>query len=87
MSDKIASIVDMERELDAAIDQLVDLKREIIRKLDQMDTTEAMYLTERYLNLHTPAHIAEEHGVTTRWVRDIISRGVAHLQVVLSSDS
>ncbi len=60
ISTTVAKIVDLEREIDEAIDGLITLKRDILRAIDAIEKPELrLVLGERYLHLKPWREIAE----------------------------
>ena len=70
MESRVVKIVDLEREINAEIDELVDLKRDIIRELiAQIRKPEYRTRLElRYLGFRTWDAIAEEMGFEPRTI-------------------
>lgn len=90
VSDKVgntvAKIVDMEAEINDAIDTFVDLKREISLTLDQIaDPDELRLLHLRYFQYMPWEEIAVEMGYTYRNVCYIHSRALQSVSKLLES--
>lgn len=69
LSDTIAKIIDLEKEIDADIDKLVNLKKEIISVIDSIDHSEMIdLLYRRYLKYEKWEKIAVEMNYNIRWV-------------------
>ena len=65
----IAKIVDMEREINGDIDRLVDAKREAMAVIRQVEHPDQQLVLElRYLDFKSWPAIAEEMGLSPRWV-------------------
>ena len=80
MADKIAAVVDTERETEAMADELLDLKTYMIDAINRLpNSKEALFLTERYINGKDSAEIAKETNYTRRWVQKFIKKGRDHL--------
>ena len=88
MADRLAAVVDVERETDALIDELVDLKNFMITAINQLpDSKEAMFLTERFIEGKSTEKIAKEKHYTRRWVQQIVKVGTEHLDAFLENTS
>ena len=88
MADRIAAVVDAERETDALVDELVDLKNRMIGAINQLpDSKEAMFLTERFIEGKSTDTIAKEKHYTHRWVQQIVKVATEHLDVILENTS
>lgn len=72
MGDAIAKIVDLEREIDKAVDEYVDKKKEVIAVLEKIqnpDQLEVLY--KRYIQYESFEQISNEMGMTYRNVCNI----------------
>ncbi len=88
MADKVAAVVDAERETDALVDELADLKNRMIEAINQMpDSKEAMFLTARFIEGRSTEEIAKEKHYTRRWVQQIVKDSTEHLDVILEKTS
>lgn len=84
MADAINRCVDMEREIDAAVDTLVDIKREVVATLEQLDSpTEYRFLHMRYIQHKSLQEIADHYGREYGWATTTHGRAVAHVQEIL----
>ena len=85
MADKIAAVVDAERETDALVDELVQLKNELITYVNRLpDPKETMFITERYLEGKETDDIAEAHHYSRRRIQQLLKSGTEHLDAILS---
>ena len=88
MADRIAAVVDTERETDALVDELVDLKNRMISAINLLpDSKEAMFLTARFIEGRSTEEIAQEKHYTRRWVQQIVKDGTEHLDEILEKTS
>ena len=72
MEDTITKIVDLENEIDAAIDALVDLKRDIIQVINQVGNSEYRLLLEkRYLRCEPWEEIAVAMQYSLRYIHKL----------------
>lgn len=81
----IAKIVDMECEINEEIDRLVDAKREsmaVIRQVEHPD--QQLVLELRYLDFKSWPSIAEEMGLSPRWVQTLHERALAAVENIFS---
>lgn len=94
--DGIAKLVDLEKDIDSAIDKFVDLKREIISAIDNLEKVEqADILYKRYLQydrdngykLKTWEEIAVEMGYSYQWVCKIHGRALQNLEKIINAKS
>ena len=85
MQDRIAAIVDAERETDALVDELVDLKNTVGSAINRLsDPREVDYLTRRYFMGSSVRDIAREDNYSRRRVEQILKDGVTHLEPLLA---
>lgn len=81
----IAKIVDMEREINEDIDRLVDAKREAMAVIRQVEHPDQQLVLElRYLDFKSWPAIAEEMGLSLRWVQTLHERALAAVENIFS---
>lgn len=81
----IAKIVDMEREINEDIDRLVDAKREAMAVIRQVEHPDQQLVLElRYLDFKSWPAIAEEMGLSPRWVQTLHERALAAVENIFS---
>lgn len=81
----IAKIVDMECEINEEIDRLVDAKREAMAVIRQVKHPDQQLVLElRYLDFKSWPSIAEEMGLSTRWVQTLHERALAAVENIFS---
>lgn len=81
----IAKIVDMEREINEEIDRLVDAKREAMAVIRQVEHPDQQLVLEfRYLDFKSWPSIAEEMGLSPRWVQTLHERALAAVENIFS---
>lgn len=81
----IAKIVDMEREINEEIDRLVDTKREAMAVIRQVKHPDQQLVLElRYLDFKSWSSIAEEMGLSPRWVQTLHERALAAVENIFS---
>ena len=81
----IAKIVDMEREINGEIDRLVDAKREAMAVIRQVKHPDQQLVLElRYLDFKSWPSIAEEMGLSPRWVQTLHERALAAVENIFS---
>ena len=81
----IAKIVDMEREINEEIDRLVDVKREAMAVIRQVEHPDQQLVLElRYLDFKSWPAIAEEMGLSPRWVQTLHERALAAVENIFS---
>lgn len=84
MQDVIVKIIEIERELDADIDQLIDLKHEIIDVIGQISDPPAQVVLEyRYVCYRQWKDIAAELGMHIRNVYRLHDRGLQEVEKIL----
>lgn len=81
----IAKIVDMEREINEDIDRLVGAKREAMAVIRQVEHPDQQLVLElRYLDFKSWPAIAEEMGLSPRWVQTLHERALAAVENIFS---
>lgn len=81
----IAKIVDMEGEINEDIDRLVGAKREAMAVIRQVEHPDQQLVLElRYLDFKSWPAIAEEMGLSPRWVQTLHERALAAVENIFS---
>ena len=77
LGETVAKIVDLEREIDAKVDELMGHYRKIREAVSQIpDAKEREVLLRRYMQGQSWEEIAERMGVTERWVYQVDRKSV-----------
>ena len=85
MADTICKIVDLEREINEDIDRLVGAKREAMAVIRQVEHPDQQLVLElRYLDFKSWPSIAEEMGLSPRWVQTLHERALAAVENIFS---
>lgn len=72
LSDTIANIIDLEKEINEDIDQFVDIKKECMNMIDRLEDPKSIALLyKRYFEYKTFEQIADEMDLSTRWVIEL----------------
>lgn len=82
MSETIARIVDMEKEIELLKDRLEESKYEAYHYFDQIPIDSASLLTDRYIEGKKNRKICEERFITERHIRRLMSEAINELQEV-----
>ena len=86
MADRIAAVVDAERETDALVDELVDLKNCMIDAINQLpDPKDVKLLTERYIDGKSTDEMAEETHYSRRRIQQLLREGTERLDTLLAT--
>ena len=86
LADRVAMVMDAEKEADEMIDEMVDLRRRVVAAINQMDDlSQATFITARYLEGKTTKEIAQEHHYSVRWIEQRISDGMDKLTEILGA--
>lgn len=83
MSDAVARCVDMQKEIDALIEQLVQAKKEVLAVIEQLDPDEYDVLHMRYIQHMTNNDVAESKGHGASWASTMHTRGCESVQRIL----
>ena len=83
MADAVNRYIDIEREIDAAIDALVDKKREIISVIEQLNATEYDVLHKLYVQGKDLQAVADDFGKSYGWAATIKGRALQSVQRIL----
>lgn len=84
--ERYMKIIEAGEEIDKRIDVLVDKKIEASRKIDRLDTldsTSAVILRERYINLKTWEEISESMNYSLRHVMNLHSKALFEFDEVV----
>lgn len=77
----VAKLIDLERDIDKAIDRLIDLKKEAAEMIDGLDDDLLrLVLTHRYINGRTWCEVAYELGCTPQWAHKLHARALAEFE-------
>ena len=78
MADALNRCIDIEREIDEAVDRLIDTKRGVIALLEKLESpTEYRILHDRYIKYMTLQEIADKYGKEYGWVTTTHGRALA----------
>ena len=78
MADAINRCIDIEREIDEAVDRLVDTKRGVIALLEKLESpTEYRILHDRYIKYMSLQEIADKYGKEYGWATTTHGRALA----------
>mgnify|MGYP001270405919 CR=1 FL=1 len=81
MESMMTKIVDLEKEVDSAVDTLVELKAEIAEMISQVPKeTQRKILTARYLEFNSWSEIAESLFLDVRWVQRQHTRALESIE-------
>lgn len=84
MADALSKCIDIEAEIDRAVDRLVDTKREIIAVIEQIDSPiEYNVLHLKYIQFKDFQTIADKYGKEYGWATTTHGRALAHVQEIL----
>ena len=84
MADALDKCIDMEAEIDRAVDQLIDRKREAVAILEQLDSPiEYNLLHMRYVQFWDLQTIADHYKREYGWATTTHGRAIAHVQRIL----
>ena len=87
MSDSLAHIVDMEKEIGRRTDRLTEFKCEAYRYLDRLPPERASLLVDRYFEGKKNSQICSERFITERHLRRLMNEAVHALQEVLNHEA
>ena len=83
MADAIAKCVDIEAEIDRAVDNLIEAKKEVIQTIERLDSaTEYNVLHLRYIQFKTLQEIADHYGRDYGWVTTTHGRALKNVERV-----
>lgn len=83
MADAIAKCVDIEAEIDRAVDNLIDIKKEVIQIIEKLDSaTEYNVLHMRYIQYKSLQDIADHYGRDYGWVTTTHGRALKNVERV-----
>ena len=85
MADAIARYVDIEKEIDAAIDKFVDTRNHIISVIEQLPVTEYDILHKVYVQGIELADVAAASGKSYSWVTSKHGRALKAVQDILDA--
>ena len=83
MADAVARYMDIEREINAAIDELVDHRQEIINTIEQLPVTEYDILHKVYIQNIDFYDVADGYNKSYSWATSVHGRALRNLQKIL----
>lgn len=84
MANAVEKCVDIEAEIDRAVDNLVDTKKEVIQTIEELySATEYNVLHMRFIQYKTLEEIADHYGKDYEWAKKTCQRGIGHVYCVL----
>lgn len=84
MADAVARYMDIEREINAAIDKLVERRKEIIKTIEQLPPIEYDILHKVYIQGRDFFDVADVYNKSYSWVTTVHGRSLKHLQGILN---
>lgn len=87
MADAVARYMDIERDINAAIDELVDRRQEIIDTIEKLPTIEYDILHKVYIQGQDFNVVADGYGKSYSWVATIHGRGLKRVQNIINNRS
>lgn len=85
MASAVERCVDMESEIDRAVDNLVDTKKDVIQTIEELySATEYNVLHMRFIQYKTLEEIADHYNKNYEWAKKTCQRGMYHVQCVLN---
>lgn len=85
MADAINRYIDLELEIDAAIDALVDKKREVIAVIEQLSATEYDLLHKIYVQGKDLQTAADDYDKSYSWITTMHGRALQSVQRILDA--
>ena len=86
MSDTIATIVDMEKEIDQQANELLNTKREALRLLDKTKAGSASILIKRFFENKSVQELGNILGLTRRQAQRKLTDAILEFQHVLDEE-
>lgn len=85
MESAIARYLDIDKEIDQAIDELVDAKKEVINVIEQIgDDTEYDVLHMIYVQYLTFDDVADKYGKSYSWAKTVNGRALRNVQDIIN---
>ena len=84
MADALNKCIDMEAEIDRAVDKLIDEKREVVAIIEKLDKPiEYRVLHYKYIQFKDFQEIADRFGKEYGWVTTVHGRAIANVQRIM----
>lgn len=83
MADAVCRYIDIEAEINSAIDRLVDKRKEVIGVIEQLDVDEYDILHQHFVQYKTLQEIADSCNKSYSWVTYMNGRALANVQKIL----
>ena len=85
MENAIIKCVDLEREIDALVDELIDTRKRVISTIEKLDSpTEYNILHKRYVQFKSFKDIADDYGKEYTWVTTTHGRALKKVQLLIN---
>lgn len=86
MSDAVARMIEVDKEIDEMIDSFVDLKQEIIKTIEQVNDP-MLYdvLHMIYIQYMKPSEVSHSLNYTYQWIKELHDRGLEKIQMLLDN--
>lgn len=85
MADAVARYVDIEREIDAVVDELIETKKDVVAVIEMLAPIEYDILHKVYVQHITLDDVADRLGKTYSWATTIHGRALKNVQDILDS--
>ena len=83
MQNAVASLIDLEKQIDGMIDDYVDYKQQVVNTIEQLSAKEYGVLHRYYIREMTLEEIAEDMGYSVRQVLRIKKKSLQNLEDVI----
>ena len=83
MQNAVASIIDLEKEIDRLIDKYVDYKAQVVKALEQLPTVQYGVMHRHYIRYMTWEQVAEDMNYSTVQVWRIRKKALKNLEDVI----
>lgn len=85
MANAIEKCVDIEREVNALVDEYISKKKEIIKTIERLPEAEYDVLHKIYVQYKTLYEVADERDIAYSWATSIHGRALKSLDEILKS--
>ena len=84
MADAVSQYIDLENEINNAVDKLIDAKKDVISVIEQLEATEYDLIHKVYVQYLSFYDVAEAYDKTYTWVTTIHGRALKNVQEILN---
>lgn len=84
MSNAVARMIEVDKEINRMIDSFVNLKQEVIRTIEQIDDSKLYDILHMiYIQYMKPSEVADVLNYSYQWTYELHNRAISKIQIII----